>query len=367
MITYGYFGFNSPTAVEKWGDQYGQHPVGTGPFVFESWTPGSQIVMVRNDNYKQLRDDAIVKGPPLADKVVLTVIPEEGTAQAALQTGEILMAQIRGDVVPQFLGDPRFKIDINKNGVAIHFIDFNYDKAPFNDPAFRRALGYAVDRASIVAASRNGYSWEALNLLAPGLPGYDAEITKQYGTPYDPEKAKMLLADDGWTDTNGDGLLDKDGQAAKWELRSYAGFAYNDRTMEIIQSNFKDIGIELTLQTSDWGVFFPSLLTKDWDMAVMNWDWSDAGVLNVLWRSPGYRGHLPADPELDPVLDSVQSTMDPDKRLEYAKEAQKLLLQKMIAVPIQSNWSVTVQQANVRDFHYDYIGYIVPGDIWLEK
>ena len=270
-------------------------------------------------------------------------------------------------MVPQFLGDPRFQVTVNKNGVAIHFIDFNYDKAPFNDPAFRRALSYAVDRESIVAASRNGYSWPALNLLAPGLPGYDESISQQYGTPYDPDKAKQLLADDGWKDSNGDGILDKNGQPAKWELRSYSGFAYNDRTMEIIQQNFKAIGIQLTLNTSDWSAFFPSLLKKDWDMAVMNWDWSDQGVLNVLWRSPGYRGHLPPDPELDPVLDNLQSTMDPAKRLDYTKQAQQLLLQKMIAVPIQSNWTVNVLQSNVRDYHFDHLGYVVPGDIWLAK
>ena len=93
VITYGYFGFNSPTAVKAGGDQYGRHPVGSGPYMLDNWTPGSQIVLVRNPNYKQLRDDAINKGAPLADKVILKVIAEEGTAQAALQTGEILVAQ----------------------------------------------------------------------------------------------------------------------------------------------------------------------------------------------------------------------------------------------------------------------------------
>ncbi len=91
-MSYSYGGINSPTAVKKWGAEYGRHPVGTGPYMLEDWIPGSQITLVKNPDYKQVRTDAVNKGAPLADKIVLTVIPEEGTAQAALQTGEIIEA-----------------------------------------------------------------------------------------------------------------------------------------------------------------------------------------------------------------------------------------------------------------------------------
>ncbi|HEY2132425.1 MAG TPA: ABC transporter substrate-binding protein, partial [Acetobacteraceae bacterium] len=79
------FGFNSPTAVAKYGDQYGRHVVGTGPYMLKSWDPGSEIVLVRNPNYHQYRGDAVNKGAPIADRIVLTVISEEGVAQAALE------------------------------------------------------------------------------------------------------------------------------------------------------------------------------------------------------------------------------------------------------------------------------------------
>jgi peptide/nickel transport system substrate-binding protein len=167
MTSYPYFWMNSPTAVKAEGDQYGRHPVGTGPFMFESWIPGSQITLVRYPGYQQWRDDAINKGPALADKIVLYVIPEAGTVQAALQTGEILSSNLTADALPNFVSDPNFKITINKQAQSLQFLEFNNNKAPFDDVNFRKAISYAIDRHSIVVNSRGGYAFEMLGMLPP--------------------------------------------------------------------------------------------------------------------------------------------------------------------------------------------------------
>lgn len=366
VMTYAYFGFNSPTAIKAAGDEYGRHPIGTGPFMFESWIPGSQLTFVKNPDFKQYRNDVINKGPAYADKLILYVIPEAGTVRAALQTGEILASNISADILPDFVSDPNFTISINKQATSIQFLEFNNEKPPFDNVDFRKAISYAIDRQSIVTNSRGGYADAMLNLLAPGLPSYDASIGKTYGAAYDPEKAKQILADLGWK-LGADGVLVKDGMRASWTIKSYSGFAYVNRSLEVIQQNLKDIGIETKIELSDWSAFYPSLLEDSLDMDMMRWSWSDSGVLNVLWRSPGYRGHMPEDPVLDPVLDQLMTTMDPVKRAEVSRQAQQMLLEKMVAVPLQSNWIISAVRSNVMGYHLDYFGMPLIVDMYLKK
>ncbi len=366
-ISYSYGGINSPTAVQEWGDEYGRHPVGTGPYMLEEWIPGSQITLVRFPDYQQFRTDVVNPGQPRADKIILSVIPEDGTAQAALETGEILVSGLSADTVARFVGDPEYNVVVDKEATNLVFLEFNYEVPPFDDPAFRTALGYAIDREAAVKAAWSGYASEALSPLALGIPGFSAEVAEEFGTPYNPEKAVELLADLGWVDSDDDGLLDKDGQPAKFLIRSYAGFTHIQRTLEVIQDNFKDIGIEAELELADWGAFYPTLLELDWEMDLMRWTWGDPVVLTDLYRSPGHRGHLPEDPEIDDVLDRCDTTMDPAKRDECVKEAQQVLLEKMVSIPILTNWAMYVTRGEVRDYTLDFNGYLLPGDPWLEK
>ena len=367
VLTYAYSGFNSPTAVEKWGDKYGRHPIGTGPFMLREWLPGSSLTFVRNPNYVQMRDDAINKGPALLAQIKFQVIAEDGTAMAALTTGELDASILNADTLPQVQGNPLFNIYTYKTSTQLHFIEFNAEKAPFNDSMFRTALGYAVDREKIVQSSRGGYSSVIYNPLAPGLMGYDASIGEQYGTPYNPDKARQLLEELGWVDTDNDGIREKDGQKASFGMWSYSGYTYVIRTLEILQQNFQAVGIQINIKQSDWGAFYPSLKKDTLDMDLMRWGWGDMDVMTVLFRSPGDRGHIPPDAELDAVLDSIETTMDYDQRIDLAHQAQVLLLQRMVIIPIQSDWTMYALKASLRDFHSDHTGYIIPGDIWFQK
>jgi peptide/nickel transport system substrate-binding protein len=365
-MSYSYGGINSPTAVKKWGAEYGRHPVGTGPYMLQEWIPGSQITLVKNPDYKQFRTDAVNKGAPLADKIVLTVIPEEGTAQAALQTGEIIEAGLEADTVAGFVGDPNYNVVINKNTTNLTFLEFNQKKAPFDDPKFRQAISYAIDCDAAVASAWGGYAWPAHNLLAVGIPGYDKSVSDKLGTKYDPDKAKQIFADLGWK-PGANGILVKDGKPAKFLITSYSGFATINRILEVIQANLKDVGIDAQIQTSDWGAFYPSLLKDDWDMDLMRWTWGDAGVLSDLFHSPGHREKLASNPTIDGLLDKVNTTLDPDQRATFISQVQQALLEDTMAVPILTNWDIYVTRSNVHDYTVDFSGYLIPGDVWLSK
>lgn len=360
LLGQSYFGFNSPTAVKAAGAAYGRHPVGTGPFMFASWTPGTRIELVRNPHFKQFRPDATNQGLPHLDRVVLDVMAEEGVATSALQTGELDVAELTSDAVRPLAGDPQFTVINDKNAKNLMFMEFDPRKPPFDDHAFRDALSYTIDRKSVLAAAFGGNGTIALGPLSRGIPGYDDAVAQKYGTPYDPAKAKALLDAAGWKDAGG--VRAKGGMRAKFTVRGYAG-APSDRALAVIQANLADVGIQVDVGTSDWGTFYPSLLKPDWDMDLNRWTWSDPSVLSQLFRSPGHRKLLPPDPAIDNALDAADTTLDPAKRMQFVSDAQKAILQDRMILPLVTDWSMTVTRKALRGYRLDYLGFIYAGDL----
>jgi peptide/nickel transport system substrate-binding protein len=360
------FGINSPTAIAKEGKQYGRNPVGTGPFRFKSWIPGSEITLVRNPDYQQFRNDVDNPGPARTDEVLLSVIPEESIAAAALESGELSAAELSADAMMRFANDPEFKTVVIKNVNNIIFLEYNQKRPPFDDPAFRHALAYAVDREAIVKASFGGFAAIALSPLSLGIPGFDPEVGQRYGTPYDPAKARELLTTAGWT-MGPSGVLQKDGKEARLILRSYTGYPYVERSIALIQSGFKKLGIELIVQTADWGTYYPGLRKADWDINFLRWNWNDAVVMNNLFRSPGHRGTIEPTPAVDSVLDRCSTLIDQQARKSCLSEAQKVLLENSVMLPLTSNYRIIATSPEVKGFHADFIGYLLATDIDLGR
>lgn len=359
-------GINSPSAVAAAGESYGRAPVGTGPFIFERWLPGTLIEMRRNPDYQQFRSDVKNQSLPHVERIVLNVIQEEGVAQAALETGELSAAGLSADTIPIFADNPDFNTVLNKSSGNLVFVEFNQQEPPFDNADFRRAIGYAVDREAAVLAAWAGYGGAALSPLSAAIPGFDAAVADKLGTPYNPEKAAEILDGLGWVDSNGDGTRDKDGQEAEFRFLSYAGFTHIDRTMQVIQASLKDIGISVDLETADWGAFYPSLLEEGWHMDLMRWTDSDADVLNQLFLGSGHRQKLVPSEELDATLTTCSSTMEPQARLDCISKAQTLLLDNMTVVPVLTNWGVIATQKTVTGYGFDYLGYLKVTDIKVE-
>jgi peptide/nickel transport system substrate-binding protein len=365
-IAGGGFGINSPTAVAKFGAQYGRNPVGSGPYMLKSWVPGTEITLVRNPNFKQFRGDAINKGKPHAATIVLTVISEEAVAQAALESGELTAASVAADAIDRMVANPAFTTVINKIVTNLYFIEFNQNRAPFGDRRVREAIGRAINRDAVVKAAFNNYASASVTPMAIGIPGYDGSLGDALGPKFDPAKAKTLMAEAGYAPGPG-GKLMKDGKPAEFLLKSYSGFEVVDRTMAVIQSNLADIGITVKLETADWGSFYPSLLKPDWDMDLMRWTSSDPSILGLLFRAPGHRKATLEIPAQDAIFDRCDTLMDPKTRIGCVREAQKSLLENATIAPVASDWFITITQKNVKDYHLDFFNGLIPGDIRLEN
>jgi len=365
-LTLSYAGIVSPTAVQRYGKDFGRNPVGSGPFKLTTWVPGSSIILARYSDYQQFRDDVTNKGPVYVAGIVFKIVPNVGTRIAALEAGELDMIPLTREAAARFLNDKRFQVVTVKNAQNFVFVEFNYKRAPFDNPKFRAALGWAIDKKAIVDAAWGGFATMNLNPIPVGVSGWDEKLGKQYGIGYDVRKAGTLLDELGWRVNPATRVRERDGRPAKFTCWTYSGFETVKRGCEIIQANLKDVGIDVDVKLTDFGTLSAEMPKAQFDFDLMRWTWPEPNILSLLFKTPGWR-ELYTDSELDAILDRADTTMAPARRLEIVKQAQIMILQKAIVIPILTDWAMTAATADVQGIHLDFYGAILFEDVWLRK
>lgn len=367
-----YFGIISPTAVEELGDDFARNPVGSGPFMFEEWKAGQEITLVRNPDYVNVREDRENDGAPYVDGIIFKNIPEVGTRIAALETGELNVLGLSRESVPRFQDDPEFTVISAEETASINFVEFNYGRAPFDDPQFRRAFGLAIDKEAIQIGAYGGYGTLNYNPYPNGNPGYDPAIGEEYGMHYDPDAAAALLDELGWRDEDSDGTREahgvngvEDGTPASWTCWTYP-FEIKQRECEIIQANMADIGVEIEVKLTDFGTMSAEMPKGDFDFDVMRWTWNEPVILSLLFKCPGWK-ELFCDETLDEMLIAAETDMNPETRIEKVKEIQQYVLEQAIIIPFVTDWYLTASAANVHGLRYDATFGLTYDDVWLSE
>ncbi|MBW7883163.1 MAG: hypothetical protein H3C34_11085 [Caldilineaceae bacterium] len=368
--TTSYFGIISPAAVEELGDDFGRRPVGSGPFMFEEWKAGQEITLVRNPDYVNVREDRDNEGAPYVDGIIFKNVPEVGTRIAALETGEINILGLSREAVPRFENDPEFKIISAEETASMNFVEFNYKRAPFDNPQFRRAFGLAIDKEAILAGAYGGFGTLNYNPYPNGNHVYDTAIGEQYGMKYDPEAAMQMLDELGWRDEDGDGTREAhgvegvaDNAPASWVCWTYP-FEIKQRECEIIQANMADIGVKIDIKLTDFGTMAAEMPKAEFDFDVMRWTWNEPVILSLLLKCPGWE-QLFCDENLDVMLNEADTEMDPVARLEKIKGLQQYILEQAIIIPFVSDWYITGSLANVNGLRYDATFGLTYDDVWF--
>jgi peptide/nickel transport system substrate-binding protein len=365
-LSLSYAGIVSPAAVQRSGREFGRRPVGSGPFKLDTWIPGSSIILARYADYQQFREDVNNKGSVHVAGIVFKIVPSVGTRIAALEAGELDMIPLTREAAARFLNDRRFQVVTVKNAQNFVFIEFNYKRAPFDNPKFRAALGWAIDKKAIVDAAWGGFATMNLNPIPVGVSGWDDKIGKQYGIGFDARRAGTLLDELGWRVNPATRVRERDGRPAKFTCWTYSGFETVKRGCEIIQANLKDVGIDIDVKLTDFGTLSAEMPKAQFDFDLMRWTWPEPNILSLLFKTPGWR-ELHSDPELDAILERADTTMDPARRLEVVRQAQVMILQKAIVIPILTDWAMTAATADVQGVHLDFYGAILFEDVWLRK
>ncbi|ANU27328.1 glutathione ABC transporter substrate-binding protein [Planococcus versutus] len=296
----------SPTADQV--QDLMQNPVGTGPFKFESWNQGDQVVLEKNEAYWD--------GAPTLDKVTYKVVPEISTAISMLQTGEVNFI----DALPSEQLSRVESIDnvevTKKEGTPVYYLTFNHSQERSENPDFRKAVASAIDRDAFVE-KLNGLGVRSDSVLGPQVFGYD-KSADEGGTAYDPEAAKKLVEENGFGDE---------------PIKLLAANRDNFVLMaEIVQSQLTEAGFNVEIETMEWATFLDTARSGDYDLTFLSWsnvtsDGSEMFYPNFHSDNVGASNRAQySNPEFDKLVEASRTTVDQEERKKYLEEANQLML-----------------------------------------
>ncbi|WP_459899287.1 peptide-binding protein [Desulfobaculum senezii] len=303
--------------------KYSRHPVGAGPFKFKRWEAGRRIILEANDDY--------FEGRPHLDGIVYRVIPDISTMFLELKAGNLDMM---GLTPQQYLFQTttseweKFYTKFKYLSFGYNFIGWNHRRPMFQDKRVRQALAHAVSKQAMIKAVLFGLGRPTVGPYKPGTWMYNDAITDY---DYDPAKAKAMLAEAGWTDSDGDGWLDKDGKPFAFTLLTNQGNEQRIKIATIAQANLKDIGIKVKIRTVEWAAFLKEFLDKgNFDAVVMGWTIpQDPDIFNVWHSSKAVPGGLNfvgyKNPELDELLVQGRHSITNEERKPIYDKVQEIL------------------------------------------
>ena len=324
-------------------------PIGTGPFRFVSANAGlEEIVLERFDDYYGGAPDLPPVGPACVAGVIFRVIPEASTRIAALLAGEVDIIQVvPPDLIATLEADPNVQV-LTTPGTQPKWIELNVNQPPFDDVRVRQALNYAIDKDLLIETI---YGGRAVALPGPLSP-YNNFVNQSLAPyPYDPDQALALLEEAGWSDSDGDGVLDRDGQPLAFTLDTLEEWR---NLAEAIATQLQGLGINATVRFWEYSVVQPQLLagerefhlplSKNGERQAYLDDWGDSafdpvGHFEAKWHglvegSPYGRGNFSGynNERVNELIQQGETVADPAERQAIYDEAQQLVYDEVPAV-----------------------------------
>ncbi|PVA05750.1 ABC transporter substrate-binding protein [Thalassorhabdomicrobium marinisediminis] len=280
-------------------DTIASNPVGTGAFAFADWVQGDRIELTRNPDYWGTA--------PALDSATFRFISDPTAAFAAVMAEDVdaFVGFPAPENLPQFEADPRFQVLIgNTEGETI--LSINNKQEPFDNPQVREAIAHAIDRDALIDGAMFGYGTPIGTHFAPHNPDY---VDLLDNSPYDPDRARALLAEAGY----GDGFS----TTLKLPPPSYAR-----RGGEIIAAQLRDIGIDAEISNLEWAQWIEEVFTnKDFDLSIVSHtEPMDIGV----YANPDYYFQYD-NPDFQDLMDTLNATTDPATRSDLLAQAQTMI------------------------------------------
>ncbi|PIE54645.1 MAG: peptide ABC transporter substrate-binding protein [Dethiosulfovibrio peptidovorans] len=316
-LTLAYFVIVPEEDCEKWGKDFCFHPVGTGPFCFESWKHDSLYVMKRNPDY--WASDASGNRLPYLDKLEYVIIPDNAIAYMEFRKGNV---DIFPDLPDAFYEEIKATygekgLMIEKPWTGVYYYGFNNKKPPFKgNLKLRQALNYSINRKALNELVINNRYIPANGVTPPGLFPYKDPIK---GYSYDPEKAKRLLKEAGYPDGLKTTLQVNNNQRHKL-------------VAEAVQAQMKEVGIDLEINVVDWGVHLDTLARGEFDIFRLGWIASpdpDSFLYDLFHSSNlGGKGNRAryVNAEVDTLLKDARSETNRERRMELYRKAEQQIV-----------------------------------------
>jgi peptide/nickel transport system substrate-binding protein len=299
-------------------------PVGDGPFRFVSHRQGDRWVFEANSDFP-----AELGGRPRVDRLVYRIVPDENTELTELQRGDVdLYLKLPPGQLSRARADTSLAV-LTFPSPSYAFVAWNTRRPLFSDERVRRALTMAMNRGQILQTVQAGLGSVATGPLGPWHWAYD---TAWRPIPFDPDSARALLAAAGWKDTDGDGVVDRDGRPFRFELFTNQSQVRRDISV-MLQSDLAKVGVALVPRSLEMAAlgqavqsrkrpFDAFLLSWTEDMVIDDRDYWACDRRDEPLQFSGY-----CDPALDAVMDSIPRALDPDRKRRllrrYAEMVEK--------------------------------------------
>lgn len=303
----------SPKALKEYGKDVAKHPVGTGPYKFKEWIPGTKLTVVKNDNYWGT--------PAQYSSITYKAIKEDGSRVAMLQTGEAdFISPVPTTQVEKLKADKNIKVQQSPS-IIVRYMSMNVTKKPFNDLKVRQALNYAIDKKAFGQIVFNGFVDPLKSIIAPNTQFY----SEQKSYDYDVEKAKSLLKEAGYPD----GF-----KTTLWLGNNSTSI----KVGEFIQQQLAKVGVTVSVVPQESATLSNRLFAtpKDksevelyyggWSPSTGDADWGIRPLLAEESLPPAsYNTAFYINKESDKYIQAALQTSDPKARADAYAKVQKIL------------------------------------------
>ncbi|NBI28523.1 peptide-binding protein [Chengkuizengella marina] len=298
-------------------------PIGSGPFKFEEWKDGQYVKVVRNDDYFQ--------GKPYLDAIIYKIVPDANALIAQLQAGDVdYFPGVPGsdiETVKEWAPEAGVKIESGLS-LAYTYLGYNQKNELFQDKQVRQALTHAINREAIIDGVLNGDGEVANVPESPLSWAYNSDVPV---FEYDVNKAKQLLEEAGWTDTDGDGILDKDGKKFTFEIKTNQGNKIREDIVVVLQQQLKEIGIEVTPNIMEWSAYIEAISAPNWDYDALVLGWAlstfpdQYDIFHSSQREEGLNFVWYSNPEADVLIEEAKQIIDRDKYKQAYGDIYKII------------------------------------------
>ena len=315
-------------------DHFVQSPIGTGTYILKSITAEREIVLAANENY--------FKGRPHIDKFVAKPFADQNIMTQALMFNAIdMIVLVNSRDIPEIQGDKRFILQ-PYNALSYSFFGYNTRNPLLADKRVRKAFTYAVNRQEMLDSFFNGQGTIISGPFAPGSWAYNLDVQPQ---PFDPEKAKSLLQEAGFTKGT-DGFMQKDGKRLALTLKVPIEKESEavKRVVLAFKNYLKNVGVDIKVEFKEWQSWKEDVFSEhEFDIIFASWVFDDSADISSLFHSGeigawknNFGGY--SNPEVDGLINESKLTLDHEKRRTINRKLHAILAEES---PYTFLWTLT--------------------------
>lgn len=353
-------GIQSPAGIERGQEENCLAPIGSGPFIVDEWVKQDHISLSRNADYATPPGDSDLPPADAVESVTWRFIPDATARFAALESGQVDVIDnpLPEQIVQAEAADELAHLDAPRPG-ASNRIELNSGQRPFDDLRVREAFISAVDIDAGLTALFEDTAPRSYSAMSSAEP-LSVQVEEAY--VFDQDRANDLLDEAGWTETNDEGIRMKDGEplTLRFPVSTNQSVPAEQALFEQLQANAREVGFDVQISLLDLSSWYAALAAHEYELVSAPYTKIGPDVLRFLYHSdatvPAPSGYFAnnaqvQNPELDALLEVIGSESDEELRAQAAADAQQLIADEALILPLYDQQNHFLTRADLSGFH----------------